>query len=223
MACGCTDGAEDGRPLRADAERNRLRIVAAAKELFAERGLEVSLDDVAAAAGVGVGTVYRRFANRDELIAGVFAQHLRDVSSQVSEALDAPDPWTGVVDLMTWFGSVFAEDRGLGAIMMRVDHSHPDIEPLKKQLVTGVESVFDRAVTAGAVRPGVVNTDFFGISMMLSEIARNTEATVPGLWRRYLEIMLEGIRADADRGPLHTPPMTDDQVYEIQQALGKRP
>ena len=68
--------APTGRPLRADAERNRRRIIAAAHKLFAERGLDVSLDDVAAAAGVGVGTVYRRFANRDELIVGVFAAHL---------------------------------------------------------------------------------------------------------------------------------------------------
>ncbi|AZG45105.1 TetR/AcrR family transcriptional regulator [Gordonia insulae] len=208
----------DLRPLRADAERNRLKIIAAARELFAERGLDVSMDDVAAHAGVGVGTVYRRFDNRDELIIGVFTEHLKGVAGRTRDALDDPDPWAAVVDLLTWFCSVIAEDRGLAAIMMRIDHSHPDIEAVKSDLTGQMEEVFARAKSAGVLRPDVASTDFFSIFTMISAVADVTRPVVPGAWRRYLELLLRAIHADPAHDVLTTPPLTDDQIRAIQQA-----
>ena len=81
------------RPLRADAERNRQRIVDAAKTLFAERGVEVSVEDIAAAAGVGIGTFYRRFPDRESLIEAVFAAKLERAAENAREALEIEDPW----------------------------------------------------------------------------------------------------------------------------------
>src|SRR3954453_18424017 len=89
-----TDDAD--RPLRKDAERNRQRLVAAAAELFAERGLDVTLNDVARHAGVGVGTAYRRWANKEQLIDELFARKLDDVALLGSEALADPDAWRGL-------------------------------------------------------------------------------------------------------------------------------
>ena len=84
------------RPLRKDAERNRQRILEAAGELFAERGLGVTLDDVAHHAGVGVGTVYRRFPDKEVLIDALFEQRIEAIATIASEALEIEDPWDGV-------------------------------------------------------------------------------------------------------------------------------
>src|SRR5690349_24529453 len=85
------------RPLRADAERNRARILAAAAEVFADRGLDASLDDIAAAAGVGVGTVYRRFPDKDALIDALFEVKIDRARALATEALEFEDPWEGFV------------------------------------------------------------------------------------------------------------------------------
>ncbi|MFW0797693.1 helix-turn-helix domain-containing protein [Gordonia sp. CPCC 205515] len=209
--------ADAGRPkLRADAERNRLRILEAARELFAERGLDVTLDDVASHAGVGVGTVYRRFANRDELIVGVLTEHLARVAEAARGALDSPDPWQAVVDLLTLMASSMATDRGLAAVIMQIDHSHPDIEATKAVLTTQLTQVYERAKAAGVLRPELASTDFFGVLTMLAAIGEKTEPIVPGAWQRYLELILDGIRADG-RVEFTVPALTDDQIREIQR------
>lgn len=206
------------RRLRADAERNRLRIIAAARRLFAERGLEVSLDDVADAAGVGVGTVYRRFANRDQLIVGIFAQHLEDVLDELDdEALDDLDPWSTLVTCATTICTAIAEDRGLAAIMIEIDHTDPQIEAIKSRLTELMRRVFDRAHAAEVIRPDIADTDFFAIFAMISAVADTTQATAPGTWRRYLELLLDSIHTGGERLALTMPPLTEAQIRAIQQ------
>src|SRR5215217_6312007 len=100
------------QPLRADAERNRERILAAAAELYAERGLDVSLDDIAAAAGVGVGTVYRRFPDKDALIDALFEDKIDRAVELASNALEIEDPWEGLVTFMRGMCRMQAQDRG---------------------------------------------------------------------------------------------------------------
>lgn len=208
----------DGRPLRADAERNRLKVIAAARKLFAERGLDVSMDEVAHHAGVGVGTVYRRFANRDELITGVFAEYLKSLVDRTRGALRGSDPWESLVELITWVGTVMAEDRGLAAVIMRIDPSHPDIESVKGELTDQIEQVFGRAMDAGALRSDVTSTDIFGILTMLSAVAEVMEPHTHGAWRRYLELLLRGIHAAPDTDKITTAPLTETQIRDIQQA-----
>ncbi len=206
------------RPLRADAERNRLRIIAAARDLFAERGLEVTLDDVAEHAGVGVGTVYRRFDNRDQLVEGVFVEHLHDVAARVATTLESPDTWDGVVTLFTFIGESMAANRGLASVMMRIDHTAPAIETAKLAMTSLIDEVHRRGVDAGVIRPEIERTDFFAFFTMLSGIADVTQSTAPGTWRRYVELMLDSIRADGHRQPLTTPALTDEQISAAQTA-----
>lgn len=213
-----TTDVEPTRPLRADAERNRLRIVAAARELFAQRGLDVSLDDVAEAAEVGVGTVYRRFANRDELIAAIFVEHLKAIDAKAAAAIDNDDRWAAVVDLMTWMAESMAEDRALAAIIMRVDHTHPDIAAVKDGMTARVREVFVRAQEVGVIRPDLAVTDFFVLFLMLSSVAEVTQPEMPGTWRRYLDLLLDAIAAEPRRSPLSMPPMTEAQLRHIQNA-----
>src|SRR4051795_154933 len=101
------------RPLRRDAERNRQRLLAAASELFAEHGLAVTLNDIAHRAGVGVGTAYRRFANKEEVIDAYFEIKLDQVAQLASEALKDPDPWCALVTYVEAASALQMEDRGL--------------------------------------------------------------------------------------------------------------
>ncbi|MFW0785152.1 helix-turn-helix domain-containing protein [Gordonia sp. CPCC 206044] len=204
------------RKLRADAERNRLRIIEAAREIFAERGLEVTLDDVAARAGVGVGTVYRRFANRDELVVGVLAEHLAHVADQTRAALGDPDPWQAVVDVLTLVTTSMATDRGLAALVMWIDHEQPEIKAAKAVLIEQLRKVYDRASDAGVLRPDFAHTDFFGVLTMLSAVAETTRPTAPDAWRRFFELILDGMRA-GQRSEFSVPALTDAQIQEIQR------
>src|ERR671921_857965 len=101
------------RSLRKDAARNRERLLAAAAELFAERGLNVTLNDIAHRAGVGVGTAYRRFANKDEVIDALFEQRLEGVIAVAEDALRDPDPWRGLVTFLARSLEMQFGDRGL--------------------------------------------------------------------------------------------------------------
>src|SRR5437763_10522637 len=105
------------RPLRKDAERNRERLLTAASEVFAQRGLDVTMHDIAAHAGVGVGTAYRRFANKEEVIDALFEEGLRDVADLANEALASPDAWAGLVLFLERSLHMQFGDRGLNQIM----------------------------------------------------------------------------------------------------------
>src|ERR1700759_2379757 len=106
------------RPLRRDAERNRQRILAAAAEVFTERGLDATLDEVARAAGVGVGTVYRRFPDKETLVTELFRDRIDALVTVAEEACLAPDPWRGLISYIEFAASALACDSGLRELMM---------------------------------------------------------------------------------------------------------
>ena len=104
------DCADAGRPLRRDAARNRQRILQAASEVFTEQGLEASLDEVARQAGVGVGTVYRRFRTKEELVEALFEDRVDAVAALAERAAEEPDPWTGLASFMEQMAEMLAGD-----------------------------------------------------------------------------------------------------------------
>ncbi|NMO00513.1 TetR/AcrR family transcriptional regulator [Gordonia sp. TBRC 11910] len=211
-----TTSASTTRPLRADAARNRALIIDAARELFAQRGLEVTLDDVAAHAGVGVGTVYRRFANREELIEGVFADHLQKVAARIrSVAVDA-DPWDSVVMVLMTIGEHMAADRGTAALLTSIDHSAPAVQAAKSDIEALVTGIVEKAKAANAIRPEIELTDLFGVICMLSAIGDATQG-IDGAWRRYVELLLDSLRGDGPRVPLTVPALTHEQLLEIHE------
>ena len=105
------------RPLRADARRNRQAVIDAASKLFADRGLDAQMPDVARAANVGVGTVYRHFQTKDHLIAAIASQHFERIAERGREDLELPDPWEGICDFIRFAIQLQADDRGLCEIM----------------------------------------------------------------------------------------------------------
>jgi AcrR family transcriptional regulator len=211
------------RRLRADAARNQQRILAAARRLFAERGLEVTLDDVAEAAGVGVGTVYRRFANKQELIAEVFEQHVAAMAEATAAAIGDPDPWAGLVSLFEWSCKHMAGNRGFGEVMLELPDAVERFVRVRDEIKPAVQRLFDRAHAAGVLRPGVTGTDFFAMINMVESIAAFARPVNPEVWRRYLAIVLDGIRADGmPRQPLTVPPLADDEVNRAKFACRRK-
>ena len=184
------------RSLRKDAARNRERLLGAARELFAEQGLDVTLNDIAHHAGVGVGTAYRRFANKEEVIDALFEEGLEAVAGVAYEALDEPDPWQGLVMFLERSLHMQFGDRGLNQIMnnaalgdTRVSEARTRIAPLITQLV-------ERAKKRGAVRADLDQTDVIFIQVGLSAIMESSRSVEPDLYRRYLALFLDGIRTD---------------------------
>lgn len=187
---------ETGRVLRKDAALNRERLLGAARELFAERGLGVTLNDIAHHAGVGVGTAYRRFANKEEVIDALFEEGLQDVAAAAHEALEDPDAWAGLVTFLERSMHLQFGDRGLNEIMNdsalgdeRVADARTRIAPLITQLV-------DKAQEQGVIRPDLDQSDIVFVQVGLSAIMNRSRTIEPGLYRRYLTLFLDGIRTD---------------------------
>ncbi|KQW10788.1 TetR/AcrR family transcriptional regulator [Streptomyces sp. Root369] len=187
------------RSLRADAERNRRRIIAAAQEVFAERGLEVTLDDIARHAGVGVGTAYRRFANREELVEAVFEDAVQRITAHAESALTHEDPWDGFVQFFLATAENFAADRGLRQVLLDGARGTSQVVAARERLTPAITAVMARAQQAGRLRDDIEATDFPLIQLMLGAITEHSRTVAPELWKRYLALLLDGLRHDRDR------------------------
>lgn len=201
------------RPLRKDAERNRQRILDAARELFAQEGLGATLNDVAHHAGVGVGTVYRRFPDKAQLIEELFEQQLSELVGLMADAVEDPDPWRGLTGFFRRNLELQARDRAFREIIVgtpeaaqRVDQIRARMFPLGAQLV-------QRAKDAGALRADFEAADLPMMFLMLSAILDAARDVEPDLWRRYLEVFIQGLRAEpTPPEPLATPALDGPQV-----------
>lgn len=184
------------QPLRKDAALNRERLLAAASELFAERGLNVTLNDIAHHAGVGVGTAYRRFPNKEAVIDALFEQQLRDMAAVANEALQDADAWHGLVSFLERSLDMQFGDRGLNEIMNAPILGLGRIEAARDQIAPLINQLVERAVRDGAVRPDLDQSDLIFIQLALSAIMDSTRRIAPDLYRRYLTLILDGIRTD---------------------------
>jgi AcrR family transcriptional regulator len=185
------------RPLRKDAERNRLRILEAAGEVFAERGLGATLDDIARAAGVGVGTVYRRFPDKGTLIDALFAQRMEALCDVADEALDIPDAWEALVFYFEKASQLQARDRGLKELLSCTSHGGEPVRAARARLRQSVTALFDRAKAARVLREDVETFDSPMIAIMLGAVMDRTREVEPELWRRYLGLVLDSLRPHA--------------------------
>jgi AcrR family transcriptional regulator len=215
---------QDGeRPLRRDAARNRERILRAAREVFGRRGLGVTLDDVARHAGVGVGTVYRRFPTKEALVRAVFEQDLAMRQESAAQALAHPDPWQGLVDFLMTMTADLAENRGLHEVIMLGSHSSEPFETARGGMLPYLEALIHRAQDSGQLRPEVTASDIPVIQQMLIAAAQFTQGRRPDIWRRYIEILLNGLRQRPDDLPLTTPGLTDELVEQLMGLVRPAP
>jgi len=206
-------GISGARPLRRDAERNRQRILMAAAEVFNERGLEVSLDEIARHAGVGVGTVYRRFRTKDELIEALFMDRLDMVAALGEEAFAAPDPWSGLVSFMERMAEIMAGNLGLRQMLMLGTYGRDLVAVARQRNAPMIERLVERAQAAGQLRADIRQTDIPFIVFVLTEATQLSRAVNPEIWRRYLTLILDGMRpAREGVTPLPVPAMLPEEM-----------
>lgn len=204
------------RSLRKDAALNRDRLLAAASELFAERGLDVTLNDIAHHAGVGVGTAYRRFANKEEVIDALFEQRLQDVAAAANEALQDDDPWHGLVTFLERSLDMQFGDRGLTQIMNTPGLGRERVNEARDRIAPLITQIVKRAKQQGTLRQDFDQTDVVFMQLGLSAIIDSTRSTAPGLYRRYLAMWLDGIRAEPGApSSLPQQALTADQTHVV--------
>jgi AcrR family transcriptional regulator len=201
----------DDRTLRKDAERNRSRIVAAAREVFAERGLAVPLDEVARRAGVGVATLYRRFPTRADLISGVFETKMAAYADSVEQAHADPDPWAGFCALVERLCAMQAEDRGFTDVLTLTFPTHKRFEAARDRAFHSFVKLADRAKAAGELRADFVPEDLAMLLMANAGVINATGDMAPQTWRRLVAYLLQSFAA-ASAEPLPDPP-SPAQMY----------
>jgi AcrR family transcriptional regulator len=181
------------RPLRADARRNRERILEAARIVFAEQGGEAQIDDIARAARVGVGTVYRHFPHKDALLGELVNQKFRGFADNAERALEVEDPWEAFAGLLRTNAEFCAGDVGVQQALARGPAAWELAATELDRLRETTSRLIARAQEAGVMRPDFVVDD---IAMLMCGLS--STMGVPGYdWRRHLEILLSGLRTPA--------------------------
>jgi AcrR family transcriptional regulator len=212
------------RPLRRDAERNRQRILAAAAEVFTERGLDATLDEVARAAGVGIGTVYRRFPDKESLVSELFRDRIDALVTVAEEACALPDPWQGVVTFLEFAASAMAGDHGLRQLMMYGTYDRDQVCYARDRMRPVITRLVERAQASGDLRRDFMAPDLKMIAFMLGSIAEYAGPVAPGIWRRYLAMLVDGLRPARDGVsdlPVPAPSIAD--LADLMTTPGQRP
>lgn len=185
-----------GRPLRRDAERNRQRILAAAADLIAEHGLSVSHDQIARAADVAVGTVYRRFPEKSSLVEALYRDQVEAVVASARTALQITDPWQALATFMTQILQFQAQNRGLQELSSGAPDGLALATYARTQIAPVVTELLARAHQAGVIRPDLTEPDLALVPLMVGAIIQRARNIDPGLWRRTLVIVLDGLRSE---------------------------
>jgi AcrR family transcriptional regulator len=195
--------AAEERPLRADARRNREKVLAAARAVFSEHGREAQMDDVARRAGVGVGTVYRHFPTKEALIEALMVDAFQTIADAARRALDIEDPWEAFSTVL-WSGAeTMSADRALSEVFASIPGGMESAMPTIGGLTESMETIMRRAQDAGVLRPDALIDD---IPMLMCGIGSATkkEHRCEGAWRRHLSIVLDGLRAASAESKLPT-------------------
>jgi len=216
MRSRSVDQTTQSHQLRRDAELNRQRILKAAAEVFTERGLGVTLDQVAEQAGVGVGTVYRRFPNKEALADALFVDKLDQVRRAAEAELDNPDAWDALAGFLEQAVTLIAADRGLRQILMFATYSTDQIQQARARLQPFVIQLVERAQREGVVRADLHPSDMALIEFMLTVPAEYAWHVRPSVWRRYLTLILDGLRpARAAATPLPEPALSRAELQRV--------
>jgi AcrR family transcriptional regulator len=211
-----TTGTE-ARPLRRDAERNRALLVAAARDAFAADGIEVSVEEIARRAGVGVATLYRRFPTKEELIDAVLEDAFAEICQAAVDGLELEDAWVGFTGFLERVFALQERNRCLKDVIASHRHGRRRLEAARAELRPLVGELITRAQAQGSLRPDFTPEDVPLLFWSSGRVVQMTSDDVPELWRRYLGLLLDGLRASAAT-PLAHPPLTKDQLERVNNA-----
>lgn len=184
-------GAHEGGKLRADAARNRLKVLEAARICFSETGHDAQMSDIARRAGVGVGTVYRHFPTKESLAHAIVEHRFQQIVEFLrTEVLPDPDPWNGIVRSLEYCATMQEQDRGYIETVTAMVGGNKFDERAVAELNELTETVLRRARAEGSVRPDLTAADMSPLYIGLAQVV------LAGVidWRRYLDILLDGLR-----------------------------
>lgn len=209
----------EAKPVRKDVARNRALLIESAKVVFAEQGLDATLDDIARHAGVGTGTAYRHFPNKQAIAAEVLAQASGSMTEDAESALEIDDPWLAITTFFETIIGRAAVNRGLHESLAIPREPHEVL--VRQQLIDAVTTLFARAKAAGVIRDDADPTDAGAVLAMLVPVFDMGSVTSTQLWRRYLALLLDGLRA-TDRPVLPVGPVPVESVGAALSATKKR-
>lgn len=199
------------KPLRKDAARNRQRVLDAARTVFAREGLDATMEDIAAEAGLGVGTVYRRFENKDALVDALFSDGLTALTGLADEATAFPRAFDGLRHFWESMMRLQIEDKGMRDLMI----ARQTEAAIGERLQPLLEELVSRAQHEGDLRLDLAATDFVALEIAVQSAAAFTSLVAPDAWRRYVAIVLDGMRTRTDGAllPLKPEAITHAQAY----------
>jgi AcrR family transcriptional regulator len=199
------------RGLRRDAQRNRERILVAARTLLARDGVETSVEDITREAGVGMGTLYRHFATKDELVDAVLEDAFEEIVRVAEQAAAEEDAWVGFTSFLEQALELHAANRGLKDVLATSEHGRRRAEAMRARMRPLLRLMIERAQAQGALRPDFTAEDVPLVFWTSGRVIEATEGVAPEYWRRYLGLLLDGLRAGAAT-PLARPPLTRAQL-----------
>jgi AcrR family transcriptional regulator len=205
-------------PRRRDAKERHDRLIVAARHEFAARGVEASLERIAREADVAIGTLYRHFPTRLDLLLAALEPRLQEFTSGSELALQIDDPWEGFQTYLENLLRVQAGDRGFNDFLSRRFPGSADTERIHDRMCREIEDVLTRAQDAGEVRPDITQADIVNLIWSSGRMIDATSTTAPHAWRRHLYLMLDAYRAERAH-PLPEPPMTEKQLYDAMVHL----
>ncbi|KWX69179.1 TetR/AcrR family transcriptional regulator [Mycobacterium sp. NAZ190054] len=213
-------GDPEATGLRKDAERNRRRIIAAARELCATRGLEATLNEVAHHAGLGVGTVYRRFPTKEALFEAIFEEGVDQLVVLAESALEAEDSLEGLSWFVWQLCEMTATDRGLREIAFSRASCGGRVDAGRIRLHPRISKLVERAKRDGYLRPEVSATDMPLLGLMAGAVSEYSGELSADLWRRYVAILLQGLRCQPGQERLPVKALTQ---AELESAMHRWP
>lgn len=215
-------GAEVSHMLRADARRNRDRILDVARTLFADRGLDVPMAAVARRAGVGVATLYRRFPTKEALVTEVFADEFVRCVAVVDDALADPDPWRGFRDVVETLCAMQAADRGFCTAFTTAFPDAIDIGRERDRALAGLGELVRRAQEAGLLRGDVTVDDLVLLLLANRGLVTDSADEARAASKRLVGVVLDALRADRSRPEPLPPPVAVD-LHRLLDVSPDRP
>jgi len=214
-----TTTSEPGRPLRRDAQRNRDALLDAARAQFAEHGLEAPLEQVAKRAGVAIGTLYRHFPTRLDLIQALFVDKLQSWLEAAERAVAMDDAWDGFVLFVETMCELWSDDRGFNDLASTQLPATACLAEAQTRIHELGVRIVRRAQEQGSLRADVTAEDLSFVIWSHSRITQATHGIAPRAWRRHLHLMFDAFRAERAH-PLPEPAMTPQQAYDAMVRLG---
>jgi AcrR family transcriptional regulator len=214
---------ETARPLRADAERNRRRLLDAAEEMFGERGLDVGVAEIAARAGVGRGTLFRNFASKEDLIAAIVRERMADATARGQALLESEDAGEGLFEFLSEMVRTQQTNRALFEAVADTFLANEEIGAAYAEMMGVLEQLVERAQGSGAVRSDIGAVDVILMIKGVCEASSALAQVNPEFAERQFDLVRAALSASHGGGPLRGSPPTIDDLDRAHAPQAKAP